>query len=257
MRSDMSKVVIERPRRRSWDSSPSVKTGLRIRHYDENDEYEDLPKHENYSMGWQGGKFSGKQFSDLIGPLRRYLRSNVGRPWDKVYSEMREHLDFRKTTGRHIFEHVQEEVKLHCYIGEDGKIYERTRWKHVSLAEGLYVHPRTRLLCWKERESWHKKQRAQIAAQSVTCIPITGNQYHIQLKGIWYVATLEHSSRSREEFQAAGYAKPELFECFAYNPALKITRYWRDADKRCYWILSKRQLSAKELKAAKLSNDAA
>ena len=256
MREDMSKVVTERPR--VGHSEPSVKTGRRIHRYDENDEYEDLPKREKYSMKRQAGRTRGKHFSDLINPLLRYLRSNVGRPWDKVYSEMSEHLDFRKTTGRHIFEHVQQAVELHCYIGEDGKIYDQPCWKTPCLVQGLYVHPRTRLLCWKGRESCPKEQRAQIAAQPVTCIPITDNQYHIQLKGIWYAATLEHSSRNREELQAAGCAKPELFECFAYNPTSKLTRYWRGmADIRRYWILSKRQLSAKELKAAKLSNEAA
>lgn len=255
MREDMSKVVTERPR--VGHSEPSVKTGRRIHRYDENEEYEDLPKREKYSMHRQTGKARSKCFSDLINPLLRYLRSNVGRPWDKVYSEMSEHLDFRKTTGRHIFEHVQRAVELHCYIGEDGKIYDQPGWKTPRLVQGLYVHPRTRLLCWKEPENWHQKHRAKIAAQPVTCIPIAGNQYHIKLKGLWYVATLEYSFRSREELQAAGYARPELFECFAYNPKLKIDRYfWRDGDKRCYWILSKRQLSTKELKAAKLSNDA-
>lgn len=260
MRSDMSKVVIERPRHKYWKTLGSVKTGQRIRRYDENNEYDDLPKREKYSMHWQGGgKSAGKCFSDLIGPLLRYLRSNVGRPWDKVYSEMCEHLDFRKTIGRHIFEHVQGIVSLHCSMGEDGKIYELTGWRPDRPVEGLYVHPRTGLLCWKGAVARKKKVQAQLAALPVTCIPLSGDQYHIKLNGIWYLAELAAASRSDVELQAAGHKRPEWFECFPYNPKLKKIEYygWGGPHKRHYWILSKRQLSAKELKAAKLSNDAA
>ncbi|MFN7931188.1 MAG: hypothetical protein U0Y68_25320 [Blastocatellia bacterium] len=255
----MSKVVIERPRRKSWDRSPSVKTGRRIQRYDENKEYDDLPTREKYSMGWQGGKSNYKCFSDLLGPLYRYLRSNVGRPWDKVYSEMCEHLDFRKTTGRHIFEHVQRYVSLHCTVGEDGKIYELTGWRPDIPVEGLYVHPRTGLLCWKGSVSAKKKVQAKLAALPVTCIPLGGDQYHIQLHGIWYVAKLAALSWSEAEGAAARGQKPELFECFPYNPKLKKIEYygWGGPHKRHYQILSKRQLSAKELRAAKLSNEVA
>lgn len=78
MRSDMSKVVIERPR---WGHSlPSVKTGRKIHRYDENDEYEDLPKREKYSMNRQPNKFRRKMFSDFLNPLERFLEANVGRP---------------------------------------------------------------------------------------------------------------------------------------------------------------------------------
>ena len=131
MRSDMSKVVIERPR--GGHSNESVKTGLRIRNYDQNDEYEDLPKREKYSMGRQKGRIPRKYFSDFLNPLERYFRSNVGRPWDKIYSEMREHLDFRSTMMQHVFQHVQTMVEQHCYIGDDGKVYSNQHWRRHEI----------------------------------------------------------------------------------------------------------------------------
>lgn len=116
----MSKVVVERPR--GGHGLPSVKTRFRIRNYDPDQEYDDLP---GRISGLRLAKKTGhyKYFSDLLGPLRRYLRSNVGRPWDKVYSELCENLDKRKTTGRHVFEHVETEVALNCYEAEDGRRY--------------------------------------------------------------------------------------------------------------------------------------
>ena len=101
MREDMSKVVVERPR---WGHSlPSSKTRLRIRHYDPEKDYEDLPKRVSGSRSKYIHAGDIKSFTDLLSPLRRFLRTNVGRPWDKVYSEMRENLDDRKVTGRHVF----------------------------------------------------------------------------------------------------------------------------------------------------------
>jgi hypothetical protein len=228
MREDMSKVVIERPR---WGHSlPSMKTGLRLRRYDPGDEYEDFPKRAPASRGRQ--KNGGKSFSDLLGPLRRYLRSNVGRPWDKVYSEMKQHLDSRKTTGQHIFEHVKWEVALDCYIGKDGKVYQYSNQWHQHPVEGLYVHPRTKLLCWKEPQRYRHRQ----AQKEKTRIPISGNRSYIKLKGIWYIAELEETDK--RQMPQAGDILKEAFE--------EGYRKW--------WILRKNQCSSKQLKAAGLSN---
>jgi hypothetical protein len=236
MRSDMSKVVIERPR---WGhSEPSVKTGRKIRRYDENEEYEDLPKREKYSMNRHSGSFTGKAFSDFLAPLQRYMRSNFGRPWDKVYSEMRAHLDFRKTTGRHVFEHVQWEVELHCYLGADGKVYEQPRWGKPRLVEGLYVHPHTVLLCWKEPRNRRKERLVEAKAKPVTKVHTNGNRYYLKLHGIWYEAELEAANQTR----AAAYNQRAI-EIYAEDPRWQIA-----------W---KRQLSSKELRGAKLSNDTA
>jgi hypothetical protein len=237
MRSDMSKVVIERPR---WGHSlPSVKTGRKIHRYDENDEYEDLPKREKYSMNRQANGINSKGFSDFLNPLERYFRSNVGRPWDKVHSEMCEHLDFRSTMMQHVFQHVERMVELHCYIGDDGKIYEQPRWGSPRLVSGLYVHPRTRLLCWKESNyiAERRKIREAKTKEAPTRIPISGKQHYLKSKGIWYIAELErHEPKQKSANEKV--VKEILQEAY-YD----------------WWVIRKRQLSGKELKAAKLSND--
>jgi len=228
----MSKVVIERPRHGHY--LPSMKTGLRITCYDPDDEYEDLPKRAPASQGRQKGE--RKYFSDLLGPLRRYLRSNVGRPWDKVYSEMKQHLDSRKTTGQHIFEHVQSEVSLHCYEGEDGVVYEQPWWGEPRPVRGLYVHPRTGLLCWKDPKGRGKGRRAKSAKQEITRVPINQTQSYLKLNGIWYIADLE-DNYLREKLPAEDAAR-EVYE-----------------EGYCQWlILRKKQCSRKELKAVGLSN---
>jgi hypothetical protein len=52
-----------------------------------------------------------KSFHDKLGPARRWLASHVGRPWAKIYAELRERFDVRTTPGRHIvFDHMLSEI---------------------------------------------------------------------------------------------------------------------------------------------------
>jgi len=75
-----------------------------------------VSRHRQY--GW-----NAKEFSDLLGPLRGYLRKQVGRPWDKVWSEITTTLDSRTLTGQHIFDHICWEVELDAWLGDDGRLY--------------------------------------------------------------------------------------------------------------------------------------
>lgn len=43
-----------------------------------------------------------KSFRDKLGPARRWLAAQVGRPWDKVYSELRAKFDARTVAGAHV-----------------------------------------------------------------------------------------------------------------------------------------------------------
>jgi hypothetical protein len=53
-----------------------------------------------------------KQFADKLGPARRWLQSQAGRPWDKVRSDLFARFDIRTTAGRHIvFCHLLREIE--------------------------------------------------------------------------------------------------------------------------------------------------
>ena len=80
MRRDMHKVVVERERYNS--SARSAKTRLRISNYDpERDD--DLPSRvSNARLYAPRGRDKG--FTDVLGPLQRFLEKQVGRPWTKV-----------------------------------------------------------------------------------------------------------------------------------------------------------------------------
>jgi hypothetical protein len=142
MRKDMAKVVTEAPRR--GHANRSTKWGRRLT----KDEYAlddhgatraPVSRHRQY--GW-----NAKEFSDSLGPLRGYLRKQVGRPWENVWSEVATTLDRRSLTGRHIFDHIRSEVELDAWLGNDGRVYHKRRWGTVAPVSELYVHPVTRLL---------------------------------------------------------------------------------------------------------------
>ena len=142
MRDHLAQVVTERPRRGHGNASKKT-TGRRIRFYDPNRDY-DEPTRLPVAQGRQYGS-NCKEFSDLIGPLRRYLRSCIGRPWNEVHSELSQKLDRRSLSGAHIWDHVRWEIETDRYIGADRHVYS-TRCTYAlspRAVGGLYVHPRT------------------------------------------------------------------------------------------------------------------
>jgi len=52
-----------------------------------------------------------KEFGDKLGPTKRWMKANVGRPWNKVHSELKVKFDTRTTPGRHVLnDHMLKDV---------------------------------------------------------------------------------------------------------------------------------------------------
>jgi hypothetical protein len=82
----------------------------RIRSYDPDREY-DEPNRLPIARGRRYG-YDCKEFSDLLNSLKRYLRSCIGQPWNKVHSELSRKLDRRSLSGSHIWDHLLEVENL-------------------------------------------------------------------------------------------------------------------------------------------------
>jgi hypothetical protein len=50
---------------------------------------------------------SAKELNENLSPLRRYLERQVGRPWNKVYSEIAEHLRPDNVVQQHVRDHLR------------------------------------------------------------------------------------------------------------------------------------------------------
>ncbi len=88
-------------------------------------------------------------FSDNLGPLRRWLRAQVDRPWNIVWSELCASVDRDTMAGQHLLEHVFSEIELHCRMDGRVALKSANRSWRGGRVEGLYVHPRTGLLRWQ------------------------------------------------------------------------------------------------------------
>src|SRR4051812_29056576 len=98
MRHDMAKVIVERPRHGGGAKYP--RAAFRS---DSHRQMEDHPRRTSAKRPWMEFGRGQKHLNENLAPLRRYLRSQVGRPWDKVYSEIRERINPDSAVQLHIW----------------------------------------------------------------------------------------------------------------------------------------------------------
>jgi hypothetical protein len=141
MRPDMAKVIVERPRKTNRRKPKGYRRKLQ-RYGDDGG-----PSHEGIKRCWLGGT---KWLNEHLGPLRRYLDKQVGRPWDKVYSEICAHISRNSAVQGHVRDHVDGYVAVHVLL-IDGVPCNGTNWGygkplHEWRQRRWYVCPRTGLL---------------------------------------------------------------------------------------------------------------
>jgi hypothetical protein len=189
----MHKIVFEAPR---WGScAKNHKFGARLKYIPDHD-YEDQPKK---SRGFESRNGYGKMLRSNPNPLSRFLRSNLGRSWDEVYSELCAEIDNRGITGFQILYLLKDLVPARCYFGADGAIYGQ--W-HAQRVQGFYVHPSTGLLCEAPRESQRERKRRALEAEEITWLYAGGNIGYRKHQGLWYRVTLQRiqvNARKRED----------------------------------------------------------
>ena len=180
MRSDMAKVVVEQPR---WGSrNRSLKTARKIRPVEVHEDFDSGPVRAS-ARRWE------KEFGEHLTPLWRFLRKNLGRPWDKVYSEIRAQLDGRSVTGQHVLDHLRWEVETDTFLVDGQPMWQG--WGAPKPVSGFYVHPRTGILREgpSRRAIWRREKRPQ---QVVFVESADGNLFQ-RINEIWYrVAYGEH-----------------------------------------------------------------
>lgn len=140
MRADMAKVIVERPRIGS--RARSRKKGYRK--FIQRTDIENLPTREPLLGHWRG---RSRFLNEHLGPMRRFLRSNVGRPWNKVHQELCEHVNFDNPVQSHVLAHVFDYVQQHVEV-RGREVFSRDRWRSSRpLDPGtMYICPSTGLL---------------------------------------------------------------------------------------------------------------
>ncbi|HEY9690617.1 MAG TPA: hypothetical protein V6D15_00250 [Oculatellaceae cyanobacterium] len=183
----LSEIVIERPRHGMRISSTRLK-GVKKTLDKLTVEATEDGLFNPYLIKVRNGS---KYLSDHLGPLRRFLRSKVGQPWNDVYSELCQRLNPNTIAGKHVIDHLWDYVERHVEI-IDGIPYSKPYWISrtqliSSYRDKFYVHPLTGILCTVEKSSRVSRQQDQ--PTNVVIID-DYHQYH-QINDIWYLITFE------------------------------------------------------------------
>lgn len=232
----MHKVVVERPR---WNPGPG-KDGRRANLPDEL-----LPKFEGIKRPHR----HRKGLTDLLGPLKRWLQGNVGRPWNDVYSEACAVIKPDSIIRAHIKTHLLQFVERHTFI-HDGKVcvldtcfrgrgivpVEERRYGHNL----FFVHPQTGLLHATAQIS--SRARRALEQKPPPAVHWLGQNVALQqIRGIWFECHFE--------------VVPVDMRFKAYDHALErvvgrgeLTRH----DTQYHLCTRKRQLSKRELRRFEL-----
>ena len=104
MRTDMHKVICERPRLGSC--GPWKRSGPK------NVPLDALPRYQSM----RGAHTDRKEFGENLAPLRRWLLAQVGRPWDEVYSEACKVIKPDSVVRNHIKFHLLGMVMRHTLL---------------------------------------------------------------------------------------------------------------------------------------------
>jgi len=166
MREDMDEIIIERPRYGS--RMGHHRRGRRI---DGKVESRRDPDALPFRIGMKrAARELGpwKSLNENLTPLRRYLESQINRPWNKVWSEISANLRVTSAVQQHVRDHVPDFVAIQP-VAKDGAIWVKNRGgRLVRLEESnfrLYVDPRTGLLRPnKHYKRWARRQREEDAA---------------------------------------------------------------------------------------------
>lgn len=187
MRSDMPKVIVERARVGGREGRGRAPNGS----------IEMLPLGESMRRA----HVERKELNENLSPLRRYLRAQTGRPWDKVFADISLSLRSDSTVQQHVRDHLFDFVGVHV-MEAGGRLLasspRRFREQPRPLDEGwfeFYVDPRTGILrvnlhrrSWRTR--WRLAQReraAEVQTRRRVVAPLI--QLH-KLRGCWFEVRL-------------------------------------------------------------------
>jgi hypothetical protein len=248
----MFKVIVERPR---WGSR--MRSGYGRQFWNS----EDVPSH----LGMKRGHPSRKWLNENLAPLRRYLVSQAGRPWNSVFSEICAAIDTRSTVKQHVRSHIADFVAINTKL-IDGEIFACGTYvtEYVPLRDlnaPLYVdsetgvlHRNTERITFKERSRREaKRKQAEIDASRRILSPF--EQLH-RVHGVWYHVRLARLSAPRK---GVVIVKGERRTCITYETRWDVLRKahvsMRDTTngpalygERGLYAVSKRQLASRELR---------
>lgn len=253
MRGDMPKVIVERPRRGGgWR-----RKGRPLRDDDLSLSEAEVKRHDR-------ARGATKNLNENLAPLKRFLESQAGRSWNKVWSEICENLKPSNTVQQHVRDHIGDFVAIKTSMKE-GEVWVHHRWSRGPLKEShvrLFVDPKSGLLRKnKHWRSWNAAARARKAKEAKARearmrIVSATTQLHLLDDGAWWEVTLAPVPTGVEEVKTRHGVRRHTFEKAVEDAVLRagLSGLGRAAlyGRAGVYAVAKRQLSKKEMRDSKL-----
>ena len=246
MRSDMDKVIVERPRT-GGDGGKSIPIKGYKKRVQRDLREGDLPTKEGMTLRY-GGRT--KSLNEHLQPLYNFLRSRVGHRWDSVYSEICKNLRISSAVQSHVRDHVDRDVEKNVvmidgvpYTSDGKKIYrEFYVWKGIL-----------RYLPYKKGH-WRKKTPSYVEKDST-------HQYHL-VNGFWFEVELApfppRFKKTRTVIRFGISLVEEYWTGDSVHDVILGTIIYRSREQclqkygRSVYAVKKRSLGKKEIKRLKL-----
>lgn len=257
MREDMFKVIVERPRRGKEGDTFAA----RLR----NDF--DGPTR----LGMRAG-YGYRSLNENLAPLRRYLHAQIGRPWNKVFSEICAGIDWRNTVQQHIHQHIRDFIAIDVDVREGRLVDLAPRWgllrSDSGVSQELYVDPRSGLIRPnKGYRSWRytfaERRRRELAEIAMRRRVVDERTLLLLLDGVWFRVEVAVLPKERlVEGVVDGKPHRRTTAESSYDVVLRrnISRAISADRRQCehlygsgdLYAVSKRQISTREIKAHRL-----
>ena len=246
MRSDFQKLLCECYKEgRAWaSSSSSVRQHLKRMDADEE-------TRTSTTINPSKLRKQEKGFGENLAPLKRFINKQIGRPWNKVYSEICQHNSKAGAVGLHIFQHLFAYIETNTEKYEHGRIYTKAgdtthwNWARYEISHGtLYVDPNDNII------KRYKKNKKQPQPKTETkSINVDADTSIENIDGIWYRITWSATPRAQRLHQTR-HGQRMRYQA-VYCLWQKKTVSYSEAKS---YASGKQQLNQRELKQYKLSN---
>jgi hypothetical protein len=264
VRTDMKKVLTERPRQGSIESYKS------IRRRENRGDPDLLPSHQGIRRPYR----DPKEFSDLIGPLKRFLAGCVGRKWDDVWSEICDVLSPDSHIDNHLLLHVDMEVEQHVEIIGDDLYSIRPYHGLRRIWKDLYVDPRDGILYRNEDwrhfptyprpiviDGWSYRKGEDGILYPLNCyyprspagrypMKLIGREKAMLIEGVWYWIEMAETPPARD---VTYLDHGELKVRRVFSPCYDVVRGETVHEGRYH--ASKRQMCSRDLRKNGLRNE--
>ena len=168
MRDDMKKIICEQGRAHDPSAGATARQGRRVKSRRTkmdrrifvtpyiHGEWEETPRRATTAN--QPMSMHSKEFTDFLAPLEGWVAKQVGRPYAKVYSELRQQLKGGSTTQQHVLRHFGDMLippeRVRILEGIPYEANDRCAGLTPIGTGSVYADPRDGILKWgKEPEA--------------------------------------------------------------------------------------------------------